>query len=33
MVADPKYVSDPAFRQKVEKMFERVYGTQDASAI
>jgi len=33
MVGDPKYVSDPAFRAKVEKMFERVYGTQDASAI
>jgi len=33
MVGDPKYNSDPAFRAKVEKMFERVYGTQDASVI
>jgi len=33
MVGDPKYVSDPAFRAKVEKMFERAYGTQEYSAI
>jgi len=29
MVADPKYNTDPAFRAKVEKMFEATYGTQD----
>ena len=33
MVADPKYISDPGFRAKVEKMFERVYGTQDHVAM
>lgn len=29
MVAKPEYLSDPAYRAKVEKMFEKVYGTQD----
>lgn len=33
MVGKPEYQTDPAFRAKVEKMFERVYGTQDYSAI
>lgn len=26
MVADPKYQSDPAYRQKVERLFNQVYG-------
>jgi len=26
MVADPKYKKDPAFRAKVEKLFEKMYG-------
>jgi hypothetical protein len=26
MVADPRYQSDPAFRSKVEKLFERMYS-------
>lgn len=29
MVAKPEYQSDPAYRAKVEKMFEQVYGSQD----
>lgn len=29
MVAKPEYLSDPAYRAKVEKMFEQVYGSQD----
>lgn len=33
MVADPRYQSDPSFRGKVEKLFERVYGNQQASAV
>jgi hypothetical protein len=33
MVGKPEYQTDPAFRAKVEKMFERAYGTQDYSAI
>jgi hypothetical protein len=33
MVGKPEYQTDPAFRAKVEKMFEQVYGTQDYSAI
>lgn len=33
MVGKPEYLSDPAFRAKVEKMFEQVYGTHDYSAI
>jgi hypothetical protein len=26
MVADPKYKTDPAYRQKVERLFQQVYG-------
>tara|TARA_R110002153_G_scaffold141389_1_gene292401 strand:+ start:3907 stop:4707 length:801 start_codon:yes stop_codon:yes gene_type:complete len=33
MVGKPEYQTDPAYRAKVEKMFEQVYGTQDYSAI
>lgn len=33
MVTKPEYLSDPIFRAKVEKMFEQVYGSQEASAI
>jgi hypothetical protein len=33
MVGKPEYNNDPAYRAKVEKMFEQVYGTQDYSAI
>jgi len=29
MVGKPEYVSDPAYRAKVEKLFDQVYGTQD----
>ena len=33
MVGKPEYQSDPAYRAKVEKMFENVYGKQEYSAI
>jgi len=33
MVGKPEYISDPAYRAKVEKMFEQVYGTQDYQAM
>lgn len=33
MVGKPEYNNDPAFRAKVEKYFDQVYGTQDYSAI
>jgi len=33
MVGKPEYNTDPAYRAKVEKMFEQVYGTQEYSAI
>ena len=33
MVGKPEYLTDPAYRAKVEKMFEQVYGTQEYSAI
>ena len=33
MVAKPEYQTDPAFRAKVERMFENVYGGQEYSAI
>jgi hypothetical protein len=33
MVGKPEYNSDPAYRAKVEKMFEQVYGKQEYSAI
>ena len=33
MVGKTEYQTDPAFRAKVERMFEQVYGTQDYSAI
>ena len=33
MVGKPEYQSDPAYRAKVEKMFENVYGNQEYSAI
>ena len=33
MVGKPEYNNDPAYRAKVEKMFEQVYGTQEYSAI
>jgi len=33
MVGKPEYQTDPAFRMKVEKMFEQVYGSQEYSAI
>lgn len=33
MVGKPEYQTDPAFRLKVEKMFEQVYGTQDYTAM
>tara|TARA_R110002074_G_scaffold132622_5_gene276023 strand:- start:1287 stop:2105 length:819 start_codon:yes stop_codon:yes gene_type:complete len=29
MVGRPEYQTDPAYRKKVEKMFERVYGTEE----
>ena len=29
MVGKPEYKSDPAYRAKVEKAFEQVYGTED----
>lgn len=28
MVADPRYTNDPAYRGKVEKLFEQIYGNQ-----
>ncbi len=28
MVADPRYTTDPAYRGKVEKLFEQIYGNQ-----
>jgi hypothetical protein len=33
MISKPEYQSDPAYRAKVEKMFEAVYGTEQYSAI
>lgn len=33
MVGKPEYNTDPAYRAKVEKMFEQVYGSQEYSAI
>jgi hypothetical protein len=33
MISKPEYQSDPAYRAKVEKMFETVYGTEQYSAI
>ena len=33
MVGKPEYVSDPAYRAKVEKMFSQVYGEQEYSPI
>jgi len=33
MVGKPEYLTDPAYRAKVERMFEQVYGTQEYSAI
>jgi hypothetical protein len=33
MVGKPEYQSDPAYRAKVEKLFEAVYGQQEYSAI
>jgi len=29
MVSKPEYLNDPAYRQKVEKMFDQVYGTEE----
>ena len=33
MVSKPEYQTDPAFRAKVEKAFEQVYGTADYTAM
>jgi hypothetical protein len=33
MVGKPEYNTDPAYRAKVEKYFDQIYGTQDYSAI
>jgi len=33
MVGDPRYASDPSYRNKVEKLFERVYGNSDYSPV
>jgi hypothetical protein len=33
MVGKPEYQTDPAFRAKVEKAFEKAYGSQEYSAI
>lgn len=33
MVGDPRYYSDPAYRSKVEKLFEQTYGRGDFSPV
>jgi len=33
MISKPEYQTDPAFRAKVERMFEQVYGTEQYSAV
>ena len=33
MVGKPEYNSDPAYRNKVERLFEQAFGTQDYSPI
>lgn len=33
MVGKPEYLNDPAYRNKVEKMFDQVYGTQEYNTI
>ena len=33
MVGKPEYLNDPTYRAKVEKMFEKMYGTQDYQAM
>lgn len=33
MVADPRYTSDTAYRMKVEKLFERMYGSDEKNSI
>jgi hypothetical protein len=33
MVADPRYVSDPSFRIKVERLFEQTYGNSDYNPV
>ena len=33
MIADPEYQTNPAFRAKVERMFENVYGNEEYSTI
>lgn len=33
MVGKPEYQSDPAYRAKVERMFEQAYGTEEYSTI
>lgn len=33
MVGSPQYQTDPAYRMKIEKLFEQVYGSDEYSAI
>jgi hypothetical protein len=33
MVGKPEYQSDPAYRAKVEKLFEQAYGNEEYSTI
>lgn len=33
MVGDPRYLSDPSFRLKVEKLFEQTYGNSDYNPV
>ena len=33
MVGDPRYLSDPSFRMKVEKLFEQTYGNSDYNPV
>lgn len=33
MIAKPEYQSDPAYRAKVEKLFDKVYGTEDYTTV
>lgn len=33
MISKPEYQTDPAYRAKVEKLFDKVYGTEDYTAV
>ena len=33
MIGKPEYQTDPAYRAKVERLFEQVYGSQDYAAV